>query len=71
MSAAWLPQVEAVARGLPPAALSPVVAALAELLGDSAHLEFLLRWVHALCVAQGAALQVRCAMPGARGSINS
>lgn len=43
-------------------ALAPVVAALAELLGDSAHLEFLLRWVHALCVAQGQALQVRCPM---------
>lgn len=50
------------ARGLPPAALASVVAALAELLGDSAHLEFLLRWVHALCVAQGPALQARCPM---------
>jgi len=48
-----------VARGLPPAALAPVAAALAALLAGSAHLEFLLRWVRALCVAQGAALQVR------------
>lgn len=51
-------QVDAVARGLPPAALAAVVAALAELLAGSAHLEFLLRWVHALCVAQGRAIQV-------------
>ncbi|KAK9845761.1 hypothetical protein WJX81_001752 [Elliptochloris bilobata] len=50
-------QVDAVARGLPQAALAPMVGALGELLGGSAHLEFLLRWVHTLCVAQGRALQ--------------
>lgn len=56
--------MDAVARGLPPAALAAVVSALAELLAGSAHLEFLLRWVHALCVAQGRAIQVLRPAPG-------
>jgi periodic tryptophan protein 2 len=37
--------------------LSPVLTSLAELLSSSPHAEFLLRWLHALCVAHGAALQ--------------
>lgn len=47
------------ANSLPPAALTEVLAALAEALGDSPHIEFLLRWVRCLCLQHGNTLQVR------------
>ena len=42
------------AAGVPTAMLPAVLTALAEALTDSPHLEFVLGWVHALCVSHGA-----------------
>ena len=51
-------QLEVVAHGVPPAALTELLQILAEALGDSPHVEFLLQWVRALCLRHGTALQV-------------
>ena len=55
-------QVELVANSLPPAALTEVLAALAEAMAESPHIEFLLRWVRCICLQHGNALQVRAPM---------
>jgi hypothetical protein len=51
------PQLDTVARALPALYLEPLLRALAGLLTESPHLEFLLRWVRAVAVAHGPALQ--------------
>ena len=56
---ALLPQVDMVAARVPAVALVEVLSALAEALGECPHLEFLLRWVRAVCLHHGAALQAR------------
>ena len=51
-------QVDLVAARVPAVALVEVLNALAEALKECPHLEFLLRWVRALCLHHGSALQV-------------
>lgn len=46
------------AGGAPTAAVPAVLAALAEALAASPHLEFLLTWVHALCLRHDVSQQV-------------
>ena len=58
-------QVEAAARALPAVYLEQLLRALAALLSESPHLEFLLRWVRAVAVAHGPALQQAGAGAGA------
>ncbi|GBF93636.1 hypothetical protein Rsub_06358 [Raphidocelis subcapitata] len=62
-----LEQVSTVARALPGLYLEPVLRVLASLLGDSPHLEFLLRWLQAVAVAHGPALQ-QAGAAGAAGA---
>ena len=52
-------QVDLVAARVPAAVAAEVLDALARALGECAHIEFLLRWVRALCLHHGPALQVR------------
>ena len=57
MLAALLTQVAAVANGVPSASVPAVLTALAEELGESPHLQFLLNWVEAVAVRHGSSLQ--------------
>ena len=50
-------QVAAVANGIPSASVPAVLTALAEELGESPHLHFLLNWVEAIAVRHGSSLQ--------------
>ncbi len=52
-------QVDMIAGSVPAAALTDVLAALADYMTDSPHLEFLLKWVRSLCLRHGTTLQVR------------
>ena len=51
-------QVLSVASGVPTSALPTVLAALAEALVQSPHLEFVLDFVKAICTVHGGSLQV-------------
>ena len=60
-------QVGLVAGSVPASGLADVLAALGELLQASPHLEFLLRWISALCVAHSTAIGAACRTgPGAQ-----
>ncbi|KAK9915110.1 hypothetical protein WJX75_004822 [Coccomyxa subellipsoidea] len=56
-------EVDMIAGSVPTAALTDVLAALAEYMTDCPHLEFLLKWVRSLCLRHGTTLQ---AMPASR-----
>ena len=51
-------QVRAVAAGAPSSAVPAVLVALSEALAASPHMEFLLTWVHALCLRPDVAQKV-------------
>ena len=53
-------QVGLVAGSVPASGLADVLAALGELLQSSPHLEFLLRWISALCIAHSTAIGAAC-----------
>ncbi|KAF5838324.1 WD40 repeat-like protein [Dunaliella salina] len=50
-------QVSTVAAALPVAFIPQLITALSDHLQQSAHLEFVLRWCHAVCVAHGPTLE--------------
>ena len=63
----WIVQVGLVAGSVPASGLADVLAALGELLQTSPHLEFLLRWISALCIAHSTAIGAACRTgPGAQ-----
>lgn len=69
-----------VAGSVPASGLADVLAALGELLQTSPHLEFLLRWISALCIAHSTAIGAACQtgpgpaaaaqkLPGSQGAV--
>jgi hypothetical protein len=52
-----------VAAGAPSSAVPAVLVALSEALAASPHMEFLLTWVHALCLRPDVAQKVTACLP--------
>ncbi|KAL6751014.1 WD40 repeat-like protein [Haematococcus lacustris] len=62
-------QVVSVAAGLPAVFLPPLVQALAQYISSSPHLEFVLKWAHALCTQHGSVLEAAAGGAGRNATV--
>ncbi|KAJ9530419.1 hypothetical protein QJQ45_000793 [Haematococcus lacustris] len=62
-------QVVSVAAGLPAVFLPPLVQALAQYITSSPHLEFVLKWAHALCTQHGSVLEAAAGGAGRNATV--